>query len=157
MKGRLTTSQAASAPRKSFPKSRMRPARRHSSSQGPRRMTGKNFAAIARPSTTPAQVGMRRAHSRIAPMVSPTGMRSQLMRPARMIVGARAIIAASQGLARTIRALATIASRKNGKSRIALTTKNVSAGATPGTMPMTTPVIHAAICMKTPVSTGYSR
>ncbi len=90
-------------------------------------------------------------------MVSPTGMRSQLMRPARMIVGASAIIAASHGRARTMRALATMASRKNGKSRIALTTKNVSAGAMPGTTPMMRPVIDAAICMKTPVSTGYSR
>ena len=55
-----------------------------------------------------------------------------------------------------MRALATIASKKNGKSRIALMTKNVSAGR-PGTMTSTRLVSHAAICMKTPVRTGYSR
>ena len=90
-------------------------------------------------------------------MVRPTGMRSQLMSPARMIVGASAIIAASHGRALTMRALATIASKKNGKSRIALMTKNVSAGPAPGTMTSTRLVNHAAICMKTPVRTGYSR
>ena len=86
-----------------------------------------------------------------------SGSRSQLMVAARIMVGASATIAASQGRRRTVSAVAATVTAKAMNSSTTLTSKKTVAGLSVGKTPVTAAVISAAICMRPPVSTGYSR
>ncbi len=83
-------------------------------------------------------------------------MRSQLIVAPRIMVGARATIAASHGRCRTVSAVAITAMSRNASRPITFTSKN----ATVASMPRISAIGVASIDathMKIPVNTGYSK
>ena len=84
-------------------------------------------------------------------------MRSQLMVAAKIIVGASATIAASQGRERTIRDVAATASSRNGNNITTFIAKKASGALRSVTTAAIPRVIHAATSMNMPINTGYSK
>jgi hypothetical protein len=96
----------------------------------------------------PDQKAALRLHKASETATRATGSRSQFTVPARMIPGASASMAASQGRVRCATAVASTATTQHAKSMTTFTSKKARA--------LPSGVMSAAIHMNSPVKAGYS-
>ena len=80
--------------------------------------------AMARPSKTPVSTGFSFDQARNARETSAIGMRSQLIVAARIMVGAKTIMAARHGSFGLVSAVAITVTTKGMNNRMTLTSKN---------------------------------
>ncbi|MCY1227225.1 hypothetical protein D9M72_394880 [compost metagenome] len=121
--GTLTASQAATAAAAVTSSGRIFPVLRASRRIAPKTSRGYSLVAVPRPMKTPASTSRSREKKYMPTASRPTAHMSQLITPARMIPGATATIAASQGRRPLMRAVARTVTIHTAAMRVALTSK----------------------------------